>query len=84
MLNFYIVFVIFLILIRIIIVIFLILIRMITFRLFWSTLRVPMEASHGFRLTDKRQQQDRCLHQMLIIITIITIMMLRFEYIRVE
>ena len=65
MLNFYIVF-----------VIFLILIRMITFRLFWSTLRVPMEASHGFRLTDKRQQQDRCL--------IITIMMLRFEYMRVE
>ena len=28
-------------------------------RLFWSTLRVPMEVSHGFRLTDKRQQQDR-------------------------
>jgi len=28
-------------------------------RLFWSTLRVPIEASHGFQLTDKRRQQDR-------------------------
>ena len=32
-----------------------------TLRLFWSTLRVPIEASHGFQLTDKRRQQDRWL-----------------------
>ena len=37
------------------------LIRLSTLRLFWSTLRVPIEASHGFQLTDKRRQQDRWL-----------------------
>ena len=55
----------------IIIIILIVLITMIIIRLFWSTLRVPMEASHGFRLTDKRQQQDRWLLQMLITMMII-------------
>ena len=60
----------------IIIIILIVLITMIIIRLFWSTLRVPMEASHGFRLTDKRQQQDRWLLQMLITMMIISIMMI--------